>query len=89
MMDYHCICSGGIPEWNGFNTAKFFSLSKFENLKGHKDYWFWKISFSYQSGKRYFPFCTKKHIKMFGYKEQNTQVKMIGMLIIISIFVKS
>jgi len=26
---------------------------------------------------------------MFGYKEQNTQMKMIGMLIIISIFVKS
>lgn len=24
---------------------------------------------------------------MFGYKEQNTQMKMIGMLIIISIFV--
>nr|DAY79323.1 MAG TPA: hypothetical protein [Caudoviricetes sp.] len=40
MMDYHCICSGGIPEWNGFNTAKCFSLSKFENLKGHKDYYY-------------------------------------------------
>jgi hypothetical protein len=26
---------------------------------------------------------------MFGYKEQNTQMKMIGMLIIISFFVKS
>ena len=38
MMDYHCICSGGIPEWYGFNTAKSFFLSKFENLKGHKDY---------------------------------------------------